>query len=129
MPKVTFKPSKLQLQENLLAYSETLDPPVDYDSPAALAKRLELPQRTVHGAMRAETNPYKVLDALAAAANLQPWQLLFPLRDKNMLLLIQALNEADHEGRQVFELAIKGVLLTNAEKRAEEQAKRDQAAS
>lgn len=129
MPKVTFTPTNKLLANNLLLVSETLYPGERPDNSHKLAAALKMPQRTIYNVLIAKTDPYDKLDLLASKLNLHPWQLLYPVNDKTMLRLLQAYNEADAEGRQVFELAIKGVELRNAEQKAEEKAHKDDKAA
>lgn len=109
MAKNAFKPSAEQLRDNLLAYHAAIDPKVRPNNSNALAEKIGVPQRTVYGVLEIESDPYAVLDEIARGARLQPWQLLYPVGDKNMLRLLRAYNEASDAGRRVIEIAVKGV--------------------
>lgn len=117
MPKVGFRPSREVLRDNLLLIHETIDPKVRPDNSSALAERVGMPQRTIYSVLKGDADPFSVLDELAGKLGVHPWQLLYPVGDKNMIRLLRAYNEASAEGRLVIEIAVKGVEAEIAEKK------------
>ncbi len=119
---VKFKPAKEALAENLEAINRQLSASPVPDSKNAFAKKRKLDQKILYNAMKAKTNPYKVLDRLSDKLGYEPWQLLYSNADPFVLEMLRVYNAADERGREHIQIAVTGVATRSLDKSQEKKA-------
>jgi hypothetical protein len=70
-----------------------------------LAKKLELPQKTMYNILHGAGNQFRSIDQLAHKMGVQPWELLYPVERDGLFEILRAYADTTEEGRRLVLLA------------------------